>query len=175
MGYTFSWVAVRGQQPQAVLAAFDLADSGAEYEEDDSDYAGAALPGGWFVVVDHGVQEDFTFDYAPEFLARVSAGGEAVYCYDSYEGPVSAAAGWHDGKEVWVLHHLGDIEEADDLEVQGDLPAVFAEIRAGAVGEEEIGATRAMRLCRPDASAPGHRRCPCGSPVSARASSKGTS
>ncbi|MFD4352649.1 hypothetical protein ACFWPX_08815 [Nocardia sp. NPDC058518] len=130
MAYTISWVAVRGQQAQAVLAAFGLADSGVEYEQHESEYAGAVLPGGWRVVVDHGVQEDFMIDYAPEFMARISIGGEAVYCYDSYEGPVSAAAGWLDGKEVWVLHHVGDTEEPDDLEVRGNLPAEFAAIRA---------------------------------------------
>ena len=72
--------------------------------------------------------------------AEISLGGEAIYCYDSYHGPVSASAGWSNGREVWALHHVGDdSDDVDNLDIRGELPPSFTDIRAGAIGSEDVG------------------------------------
>lgn len=65
---------MRGRTSQAVLEGFGLTDSGVEYNEFDRTpaLAGAPLRGGWYVVIDHDVEEDFEFDYASEFMAEKS-------------------------------------------------------------------------------------------------------
>lgn len=53
---------------------------------------------------------------------------------------MSASAGWSNGREVWALHHVGDdSDDVDNLNIRGELPPSFTDIRAGAMGSEDVG------------------------------------
>jgi len=51
MGYSLGWVAVRGTASDALLGLLGMRGTGAMEELPESDSVGAALPGGWYVVV----------------------------------------------------------------------------------------------------------------------------
>jgi hypothetical protein len=138
MGYSVSWLAVRGKPSIVVLSELGLQGTG-EYDEvpDSPDIWGANLPDGWYLVFAN------RCDYVDRLpLDRLSAAAQVVTCSVEEHVMVSWASGWSDGQKVWSVTH--DSEQGiDHIEADGDFPPVFASLRdrlaaeqAGAGGEE---------------------------------------
>ncbi len=54
MGFSLSWIAINGMSPEKVQVALKLRGTGAREDVPDSPFAGAELPGGWYLVIaDH--------------------------------------------------------------------------------------------------------------------------
>jgi hypothetical protein len=132
MGFSLSWVAVRGKPAEEVHAILDLAPTGQTTDVPEGPACSAAL-GGWVLVVsDHCdllVQEGL--------LATLSAGGEAVACSVEEHVMASIATAWRDGVEVWRAAHLGEDGDLRHLEVRGAPPPELARLRAAALAELE--------------------------------------
>ncbi|MEV0293863.1 hypothetical protein [Nocardia sp. NPDC050710] len=135
MSSMFSWVAVRGRAPEAVLDDLGLTDTGIALSAGSSRLAGEALPDGWYVVVDYDVDPDgYVSD--TQTLEQLSREAEVVACYKSSYGPDSAAAQWKSGRQVWIVTHSCDSGAVPDhIEFEGELPEVFADILADAHAE----------------------------------------
>jgi hypothetical protein len=138
MGYSVSWLAVRGKPSIVVLSELGLRGTG-EYDEvpDSPDLWGANLPDGWYLVFAN------RCDYVERLpLDRLSAAAQAVTCSVEEHVMVSWASGWSDGRRVWSVTH--DSEKGiEHIEAEGDLPPVFTSLwdqlaaqQAGAGGEE---------------------------------------
>jgi hypothetical protein len=138
MGYSISWLAVRGKPSNIVLTELGLRGTG-EYDEvpDSPDLWGADLPDGWYLVFAN------RCDYVDKLpLDRLSAAAQVVTCFVEEHVMVSGASGWSDGKELWSVTH--DSEQGiEHVEAEGDLPPMFTSIRdqltavqADAGGEE---------------------------------------
>jgi hypothetical protein len=124
MGFSLSWLAVRGKDPRVLLQQLGLRGTGELEEIPESEIVGAQLPGGWYVVVnDHDVR--FVDDAV---LERISVGCEAVTCFVEEHVMCSAATRWNDGKEVWAVIHNAQ-ERLDHLIEEGAPPSELAAIR----------------------------------------------
>lgn len=134
MGYSLSWLAVRGKDSRVLLPQLGLSGTGEREEIPESEIAGAQLPGEWYVIVnDHDIR--FVDDAV---LERISVGCEAVTCFVEEHVMCSAATGWSDGKEVWAVIHNAQ-ERLDHLVEEGLLPTEFAAIRDGLCAKKADG------------------------------------
>jgi hypothetical protein len=124
MGYSLSWVAVKGKSVEEVLKALGLKHTGVYEEISESQYTGAQLPGGRYQVISNR-GEDLACDKA---LGLVSAGCEVIAGFVEEHVMVSSAALWKDGKMVWSVVH--DAQQGiEHLKAEGALPPEFAFIR----------------------------------------------
>jgi hypothetical protein len=124
MGYSLSWLAVRGKAPEALLAQLGLTGTGTREDVQESEFVGAQLVNGWYVVVN---DRDVRF-IQDAVLAQVSAGCEAVTCFVEEHVMHSAATGWRNGEQMWAVQH--DAQQGiDHLIEEGRPPAEVAAIR----------------------------------------------
>ena len=126
MGYSQSSLAVRGQSPDSVLQTLGLVRTGNSESSPESPFVAAILSTGWFLIVANQAEHDII---SADILHHVSSSGEAVACSVEEHVMVSEASGWRGGERVWRVTH--DAKAGiDHLEVDGQLPAAFAAIRA---------------------------------------------
>jgi hypothetical protein len=125
MGYSLSWLAVKGKPSQAVREELGFRPTGKREELPESDLSAVEMPNGWYLIVsDH--TELIGSDAAWQRLS--SSGCELVTCFVEEHVMVSAATGWHDGKMIWSVTH--DVQKGrKHLEIQGEPPPQFAAIR----------------------------------------------
>lgn len=125
MGYSQSWLAVRGKPPAVVLETLGLRGTGTREEIAESPIVGAELPTGWYLVVagrsGHRLMRDQT-------LQRLSAGCEVVTGDVEEHVMVSVATGWKEGQRVWSVTHDAQ-RDMEHLQTEGELPAAFTSIR----------------------------------------------
>jgi hypothetical protein len=142
MGFSLSWIAINGMSPEKVQVALKLRGTGAREDVPDSPFAGAELPGGWYLVIaDH----DFPWFMHDAHLTHLSSGCEIVTCFVEEHVMMSSASGWKNGRHLWsVIHDLQrDIEH---LETSGVLPPVFASIKDHAWNDQVSAGGRAAHV-----------------------------
>ncbi len=123
MGYSLSWLAVKGKSPQAVRVELGFRATGEHEKMPDSDLSAAELPNGWYLIV-----SNHTEQVAPDdALQRLSSGCEAVTGFVEEHVMVSSASGWKDGQRCWSVIHDSQ-KRRDSLETQGQLPPMFESI-----------------------------------------------
>jgi hypothetical protein len=125
MGFSFTSVAVRGSNRDAVLAALGLRGTQTHEEIPESDITGASLPSGWYLVTAN--REYPTFAENPT-LKQLSHKTEVVTCFVEEHVMCSAASLWAEGQEVWSVMHAAD-QHIEHLEAKGNLPPMFVPIR----------------------------------------------
>jgi hypothetical protein len=140
MSFSLVWFAAQGIGKDAFLERAQFEDTGEVDEYFEHDHSGGELPDGWYVILSNemGLLE-------PAKLAKWSAGARVV-AVAIHEGSMnSLATEWRDGKQVWSVSHDGS-EGGEQLDVEGQLPEVFAELQheataaqAEAGGEEGEG------------------------------------
>jgi hypothetical protein len=124
MGYSLSWAAVKGGTPAAVLEALALRGTGATEEIPESEITGAALPGGWYLVMSQRDCLEFTKD---KVLEELSSLGEVVTCFVEEHVVCSLAACWHGRQLIWsVYHNSGGRGGNLHLDIKGEPPPAFA-------------------------------------------------
>jgi len=131
MGFSGSWVAVRGISPEQVNAALELRPSGLRQAQPESDRSGAQLPSGFYLVV------FLRKELSRDFLSRISAVFPLLYGLAEEHVMYSAVASWQEGKELWSVLH--DAQEGMmHLDVRGTPPAPYPTIRERLFAEQEI-------------------------------------
>jgi hypothetical protein len=134
LGFSHSFVAVKGADRAQALERLGLADGGRTGDLDIilKGFGATELKGGWLLVG----CDDFEFPQnAP--LAALSALGEVVSCCVEEHVMFSEARGFAGGAQAWRVTH--DPESARgglDLQVEGEPPAAFAEIRDRILAEQ---------------------------------------
>jgi len=130
MGYSLSWVALKGANLQTACAALGLRATGRREETAESKIVGAELPTGWCLIrFDRSEMED-------RELARLSRLGEVVCCFVEDHVMVSWASGWHEGKKVWSVAH--DCEKGRfHLDIEGEVPAELKGIAERLIAEQQ--------------------------------------
>ena len=127
MGFSLSWLAIKGASRETALFGLGLRGTAKFEELPESPLTGVLLPSGWYVVVSHrGEHPTFMEDNT---LARVSAATELVTCFVEVHVMCSHAAQWRGGRELWSLVHTADTGSIDHLEIKGEPPPFFASIR----------------------------------------------
>jgi hypothetical protein len=132
MGFSQSWLAVKGKPRAAVLDELQLQSTGNREEIAESPIVGAELPGGWFLIVTDQAAHPFI---GKTVLERLSAGCEIVTGYVEEHVMVSAATGWRNGRRIWSVAH--DCQrDKQHLEALGELPVMFGGIRDSLYSEQ---------------------------------------
>ena len=131
MGYSLSWIAVRGKSPESVLAQLKLAPSGRFEETPGAPLSAATLPSGWFIVI----ANDCNYaDRSP--LKELSRDAEVVACAVEEHVMASGASCYVDGKEQWCIAH--DSERGlNHLDISGDPPQGTRAIRKRAEAQQK--------------------------------------
>ena len=118
-----------------MLEALALRGTGATEEIPESEITGAELPGGWYLVVSQRDCLGFTKDKALEQLSTL---GEVIICFVEEHVMCSLAGCWRAGQRVWSVYHDCDGRSGNlHLDVQGQPPPAFVEIRDRLMSEQE--------------------------------------
>jgi hypothetical protein len=125
MGFSLSWLAVKGASPEAIREQLELRLTGEQEEFPESAVSAAEIPDGWYLIVADRVERVAS---DAQLKALTAAGAEAVTCFVEEHVMVSQASAWKDGQQVWLLEHVSD-QGIQHLEVKGTPPAEFARIR----------------------------------------------
>ncbi len=120
-----SWLAVRGKSADAICTDLGLKTGMAVTRPRRFALEGAASDAGWYLIVGDGRDHRLIQD---PVLTRLSAACEVLTCTVEERNLYSAAAGWRDGRRLWVVTYDGEAQPGDVAAV-GDVPATFAIIR----------------------------------------------
>ena len=123
MGFSLSWLAVRGKDRDTVLAELKLKATGEREEFAESAFTARMLDGDWFLVV---ANDPRFIQRAP--LSRLSQGAQVVTCMVEEHVMMSSASGLKDGAVLWSIEHDSQ-HGIDHLKVTGEPPSGFAVIR----------------------------------------------
>jgi hypothetical protein len=135
MGYSLSWIAVKGKPPQAVRDEFSFRMTDAREEIPESELSAVEMPSGWYLIVSNHT-EQVVSDAAMRRLS--SSGCELVTCFVEEHVMVSRATGWKDGQLKWSVTH--DAQKGlMHLDVQGEPPPELAAIRDQKFAEQAAG------------------------------------
>lgn len=121
----YCWIATRKIESQKVYGALSLSET---LERDDAmtaPYCAVELPSGVFVVQTS--QEDENF-MDTETVEALSEDGEAFLCMVSEESMMTILMYCRDGEAQWLISHDGE-QGPDHLDVEGELPEIFSELR----------------------------------------------
>jgi hypothetical protein len=132
MGFSISWIAIRGIPKAEVCARLALRDSQESDEANESPISGASLPTGWFLLFLNQVTHPFV---KVDALRQLSKGCEVVGGQVEEHVMVSAAFCYQDGHRLWNITHESD-KGKNNLEVDGSLPEQFEDIRAKCFSEQ---------------------------------------
>ena len=127
MGFSLSWLAIKGSPRDTALAALGLRGTQAFEELPESPLTGVPLPSGWYMVVaNRGEYPTFMED---KTLARISESRELVTCFIEEHVVCSHSSQWRGGRQLWSVMHTADTGGIEHLEIKGEPPAFFASIR----------------------------------------------
>jgi hypothetical protein len=132
VGFSHSWIAIRGGDKAALLEQLGLAEVGpGDLDVALNGFGLAELPGGWLLVLCN----DFEFPGRSP-LEAVSRAGDVVSCAIEEHVMFSEARGFAGGVLVWRATH--DSEKGIlDLSLEGKPPEALAEIHAEALRDQE--------------------------------------
>src|SRR5450432_1161639 len=126
MGYSISWLAVRGGVKAEVERALGLVDTGATEDFPEAPICGLDLPGGWYLLV---LDDCFHRFVMPDNLAALSRGTALVGCQVEEHEMLSTAFFWRDGVLEWEVAHEAN-KGLYHLDIDGTPPDSLAEIEA---------------------------------------------
>src|SRR5690242_11866617 len=106
MGFSLSWLAVRGREAASVRRVLGVCGTGRHEQIPESPLLGADLPTGWYLVLANRCNLEET-----QPLSELSSGGEVVTCFVEEHVMYSRASGWKDGRRVWSITH--DLQRGD--------------------------------------------------------------
>jgi hypothetical protein len=126
MGVAATWFAVREEHADDLLKELALSPTGEAEELPESVISTARLDHGWRIVWYGKCGCPFL---GQKNLGELSRGREILLCSIEEHVMASSAELWSDGRRRWWISHEGE-DGPHGLEVEGDLPASFAAIRA---------------------------------------------
>jgi hypothetical protein len=124
LGFNLAWLAVQGRPKTDVLKSLQLRDTGTGDSYLESDYSGAALRGGWYVVVNR------QFDLWDDPYPRAASANSRLIAAAMLEGSMmSAASEWRNGRQIWLVEYDGQNGAGGPLNTTGSMPPEYASIR----------------------------------------------
>ena len=133
MGYSISWVAVKGKAPELLRQELGLSPTGAMADYGREPFTGRSLPSGWFLLVFNRCEHKFI---KPKSLASLSTNCDLVACSAEEHVMVSTSELWRDGQQIWRIDHDAQ-ESIDHLSTSGALPDSYTVIQRQCAEEQE--------------------------------------
>jgi hypothetical protein len=133
MGYSLSWIAVRGRSESEIHRLLEIRKTGRR-----GDYngphpvVGDMLRNGWYILI---AQECDDLIAESKTLALLSKGCEVVACSIEEHVMYSSCAFWKKGKKAWSVTHRGEIGPFD-ISKTGKLPEGFASIEHQLIADQ---------------------------------------
>jgi hypothetical protein len=124
MGYSISWLAIRGIDTETMHGRLGLVPTGASGDRVNFANCGRSWKNGWTLVVLDGAEHALL---RSDSLTQLSANCSLIACTIEEHVMASSAEAWESGRKLWVVSHQGD-ESVDHLQTEGDLPPAFGEI-----------------------------------------------
>jgi hypothetical protein len=131
MGFRISWLAAKGLSKSALFAHFGLHDTGVVDEANESPFSVAELPTGWTVLWSND-QKFANIERATE-LSRLAP---VISCMVNETVMFSSANYFEDGTYKWFVGHNAQ-EGMFDLQIEGDLPSQFEDIRTSLMQQQD--------------------------------------
>ena len=127
MGYSISWLMVRGGHRQNLLKELGLEPTARLGEAFDFEIAGHQLPSGDYLLTLEKCDHPFVSD---KHLKQLSAGSIALGCSIEEHVMFAHVTYWENGKKLWSLKHEGDTPEGrNTVVVSGNPPDFFQAVR----------------------------------------------
>ena len=129
MGFSLSWIAIKGHSPHEVHTTMGARSTGRREDFPESRLSAAQLPNGFYLVV---------FDreeLAPAKLRQFSSKFDLLYGFVEEHVMYSSVAAWHRGEQLWSVVHDAQ-KDILHLEVNGSPPANFAAIRDRLIAQQ---------------------------------------
>ena len=132
MGFSLSWLAVKGKSSQAVLEELGFRSTGQHESIPESELTAVKMPNGWYLIVSQHTEQVVS----DSLLRKLSASGcELVTCSVEEHVMVSKSSEWKDGRIYWVVSHDAQ-KGSQDLDYQGELPSDFNSIKDGLIAKK---------------------------------------
>lgn len=133
MGFSLSWLAVHEAGADEVCDSLGLQRKGGTYRVPDFKFSGAALPGGWYLVI--GDRSGCGF-IAHSDLKALSEQRDVIVCEVEEHVMYASAALWRGGACLWKVVHESD-QGIYHLAVEGEPPAAFEAVRDEYVAQQD--------------------------------------
>lgn len=144
MGYSLSWLAIKGKPPEAVLEELGFRRTGQWLELPEAPLTAATLPNGWYLLV----SDHTAYVASDSVLEHLTLNAEAVTCFVEEHVMFSSATGWKNGCRCWSLNH--DVQHGiEHLDAEGELPPSFNSIRDRLFSKQKEENTRKAGVRRP--------------------------
>ncbi len=125
MGYSISWLGVKGKPPEQVRRELGLSETAETAQYCDVPFVGCALPTGWYLIIANGCDNACISDKKLTGLSRDCA----VVALSSEEHVMTVwSSCWRDGKCEWRVEHSSK-QGKMHLSVLGTTPDTLEEIR----------------------------------------------
>jgi hypothetical protein len=125
MGFSISWLAVRGITNSETCARLGIRDSEQPDEANESPISGASIPTGWLVLFLNDLTHPFV---TVDSLRRLSKRCEVVGCQVEEHVMVSSSFFYRDGSRLWNVTHESE-KGIENLEVDGVPPDALQDIK----------------------------------------------
>ena len=132
MGYSISWIAVRGSNEDAINSALGIRATEEREDIPESSCTAAELTNGWYIVF-YNEGSDAIDRYAKQLL---SSAPEAIICSVEEHVMCSVVAGWTAGTKNWEVSHESE-KGIFHLSQDGSVPAELTAIHEGLRTEQE--------------------------------------
>jgi len=132
LGFSNSWIAVKGLAPDVAIEELGLEVVSEGHEHPEGNFSLLRLANDWTVVwFESGCEAAFK---GP--VVKLARHGPAVACGVEDHVMFSEARGYIDGKEAWRVTR--DAEASDEIEISGDVPPTYGGLLAAAIaGRDE--------------------------------------
>jgi hypothetical protein len=124
MGYSLSWLAVRGKSAEAVRDELGFRLTGKRERIPEAALSAVEMPNGWYLIVSNR-SEQVAADATMQRLS--SSGCELVTCFVEEHVMASSASAWAGGQSKWSVTH--DAQQGHGhLEAHRELPPSYTSI-----------------------------------------------
>ena len=126
MGFSLSWLAIKGKSPEVILNALALEKTGKREAIPESPIVSTLLPTGWFLIVANRAEHRLISE---KIITPLSNDCEIITSDTEDHVMVSRIFGWENGKITWSVVHDGSEGDCEHLKITGTPPEILHEVK----------------------------------------------
>jgi hypothetical protein len=134
MGYSLSWVAVKGRSHAELQQILGLKRTGKQGDYGAHALVGRHLQDGWYILIANSSEDKIA---KSKTLAQLSKGAQAVACSIEEHVMFSSCAFWNAGKKIWSVMHRGE-RDVFDLVKSGKPPENYTSLKQELIETQKL-------------------------------------